>query len=84
MSEPTISVVSYQLFIQQRFNSPVDGRENFYSPCGLKESSIDAVLSWLKADFNVFKVFPNVKYKVVKTTCFKPMEEDVFSGERDV
>jgi len=77
---PEVDSKRYQLYVEKE--SSLDKGRFFFTPVGLPELTIEKARSWLSADFNIYKQFPNIKYKIVETVYFKQITGDVETGNR--
>lgn len=82
---PDISYKRYRLWIQlpHLYELPPKKKGDLYwSPVGTDSNTAEGALSWLNADFNIYKNYPNVKYKVEETIHWAPTKSTVKEGTR--
>lgn len=72
----------YELFIE--LDSQLKKGTKYWSPVGLKSNSIESAKRWLKADFNIWKEQPNIRYKIIETTYYKEERLTVEEGSRQI
>ena len=77
---PEITYVHFRLQIE--LPSLLEKGKTYWSPIGSHEHSLERALTWLRADFDIWKTKPNVKYRVVKETFYDSTIEVVEENNR--
>lgn len=78
--QPEVSFKTYRLEVERDYTL-IPGKK-YWDPIGCNEGSLESVKEYLKSDFNLYREFPHIKYRVVEVTNWKPTSKVVEEGER--